>query len=113
MRGLLQGLLVVPYPSVVHHVVATLDYLSPADPAEVFVDIAEAVRRGVEGGYEYDPSGEALLVKIVRRYLATNRGLFQTNESCREALIDILDALVLAGSSDAMSLTYRLQEVYR
>ncbi len=112
-HGLLRGLLVVPYASVVHLVIETLDYLSPADPPAVFVQIAESVVRGREGGYEYDPSGQSLLVKIVGRYLVHDRGLFQVNEACREALVDILDTLVLAGSTDATTLTYQLQEVFR
>lgn len=112
-KPLLRALLSIPFPSVVHNVVRTLDHLSPADPRGIFIEIAGAVVKGREGGYEYDLTGEPTVVAIVSRYLAKDRGLFQTDEGCRDALLRVLDILVAAGSGSAITLTYQLQEVFR
>jgi hypothetical protein len=112
-RPVLLALLEIPYPSIVHHVIQTLYHVSSAAPREVFLDIALAVSKGRESAYESDLSGEPLLVSIVSRYLAQDRGMFRSDEPCREALIDILDTLVASGSTSATTLTYQLQEIFR
>jgi hypothetical protein len=112
-RPVLLALLEIPYPSIVHHVIQTLNHVSSAAPREVFLDIALAVSKGRESAYETDLSGEPLLVSIVSRYLAQDRGMFRSDERCRQALIEILDTLVVSGSASAATLTYQLQEIFR
>ena len=51
--------------------------------------------------------------KIVERYLAEHRYLLRERQECRDALLDLLDAFVDAGWRSAMTLTYRLHEMYR
>jgi hypothetical protein len=53
------------------------------------------------------------MVRIVDRYLAQYRYVFQANAECREALLKILDRFVRAGWPEARRLSYRLDEAFR
>lgn len=101
------------HPSITHHIVQTLDYLSPVDPAGIFIDLSEAIDRGRAGGYHFDSLAASFTVGFVSKYLAQHRSLFQTNADCRVALVQILDAFVVAGWPEATRLTYQLESVFR
>lgn len=112
-KSLMHALTATPHPSIIHHVLETLDHLSPANPAEILLDMAGAVERGRQGGYEYDSLGASLMVTVVSRYLAQHRSLLQTRADCRVALVRILDTLVSAGWPEATRLTYQLDAAFR
>jgi hypothetical protein len=54
-----------------------------------------------------------VFVRIIERFLAEYRSLFQENIECRDALIEVLDIFVQAGWPQAQRLTYRLEEIFR
>jgi len=112
-RDLIRRLSSMPHPSIIHHNLQTLDYLTPVAPAEVFADIAEVLARGRGGGYEYDRIGASFMVAVVQRYLTEHRSIFQADPDSRRALVAVLDTLVTAGWPDATRLTYQLETVYR
>lgn len=112
-RELIQRLSTMPHPSIIHHNLQTLDYLSPVAPSAVFVDIAEVLSRGRAGGYEYDRIGASFMVAVVQRFLTQHRSIFQSNSELRRALVEVLDTLVTAGWPDATRLTYQLESIYR
>jgi hypothetical protein len=112
-RGLLASLAAIGYPSVVHHLLETLEALVAFDPREVFLLIQLALQAGARGGYQYEPLGAKLFVALVERYLAEYGALLRTDPDCRHALLAALDIFVRAGWPDARRLTYRLDEIFR
>lgn len=103
----------VPFPTVTHHVLETLEVCIPLDPRGVFLRIARAIKAGQGGSYETDSLGATLVVKLIERYLAEHRTLLQEDEECRTALVEILDIFVSAGWPEARRLTYGLQDIFR
>lgn len=112
-RDLLLALPEVPFPSVVHHVLETLDYLSPARPAQVFRDMTDVILRGRAGGYEYDPMAASFVTGSVSRFLVQHRHLLQADPDLRTCLIQMLDTFVAVGWGEARMLTYQLDTVFR
>lgn len=112
-RDLLLAIPEVPFPSVIHHVLETLDYLSPADPAQVFRDMTEVILRGRAGGYEYDQMAASFVTGSVSRFLVQHRHLLQTDPDLRTCLIQVLDTFVAVGWGEARMLTYQLDTVFR
>ncbi len=101
------------FPSLVHHLLKTLEFLVPVDPAGVFLRIGHVVRAGQTGGYQYESLAVDLIVGLVERYLAEYRAVFRENEECQRTLLEILDMFVKVGWPSARRLTYRLQEIFR
>jgi hypothetical protein len=99
--------------SLTHHLLETLEALIPSDPRGVFMRIAAVIRGGQKGHYQYDQMAEKVLVRVVERYLADYRPIFQEDEDSRRALIEILDTFVRAGSEGARRLSYRLEGIFR
>lgn len=112
-RDLLLALPEVPFPSVVHHVLQTLDYLMPANPAQVFRDMTDVILRGRAGGYEYDQMAASFVSGSVSRFLVQHRHLLQTDPDLRTCLIQVLDTFVAVGWGEARMLTYQLDTVFR
>jgi hypothetical protein len=103
----------VGLPSIAHHLLETLETFIPHDPAGVFLLIHRLIRGGEKSGYQYDSMAETVLVRVVARYLAEYRSIFQRNEETREALVEILDTFVRAGSLGARRLSYGLDGIFR
>jgi hypothetical protein len=103
----------VGIPSLVHHLLQTLEFLAPIDPAGVFVRIGTIVEAGHKGGYEYESLASDLIVRLVECYLAEYPELLREDENCRRTLLAILDRFVVAGWPSARRLTYRLDEIFR
>ncbi len=99
--------------SLAHHLVETLEVFIPADPPGVFLRVAAVVRAGERGGYAHEPLAEEVIVRIVTTYFADHPDVFQRDEDCRTALLDVLDAFVRAGWVSAQRITYGLGEVFR
>jgi hypothetical protein len=103
----------VGLPSVTHYLLEALEFLVPVDPYGVFMKIAAVILGGRKGGYQYDSMAERILVRIVERYFAEFRSVFQRDEEARSALIAILDTFVEAGSAGARRLSYGLDGIFR
>ena len=103
----------VGLPPLSHHLLEALEVLVPIDPRGVFRRVARVIRGGRKGGYEYDSMAEDVIVRIVDRYLADHRDLFQRDEEARQHLIGVLDTFVRAGSESARRLSYGLDGIFR
>lgn len=103
----------VGLPHLSHRLIEALEVLVPIDPRGVFGHVARVVLGGRKGAYEYDPMAEEVLIRIVRRYLADHREIFQSDEEAQEHLIGVLDTFLAAGSEDARRLIYGLDQIFR
>lgn len=103
----------VGLPHLSYRLMQALEVLIPIDPRGVFGHVARVVLGGRKGAYEYDPMAEDLLIRIVRRYLADHREIFQSDEEAQEHLIGVLDTFLAAGSEDARQLIYGLDQIFR
>jgi len=101
------------YPSLTHHLLETLEYLITFEPDAVFLLVGRVIKKGREGGYQYESLAIDLIVRLVERFIAEYRQRLQENEECRRALIEILDTFVEAGWPAARRLTYRMEEIFR
>lgn len=101
------------YPSLTHHLLETLEYLITFEPVAVFLLVGRVVRKGREGGYQYESLAIDLIIRLVERFIAEHRHHLQENEDCRRVLIEILDTFVEAGWPAARRLTYRMEEIFR
>lgn len=103
----------VGLPGLSHRLMEALEVLVPIDPRGVFGHVARVVLGGRKGAYEYDSLAEDVLIRIVRRYLADHREIFQSDKEAQEHLIGVLDTFLAAGSEDARRLIYRLDQIFR
>ncbi len=103
----------VGLPQLSHRLMEALEVFVTIDPRGVFGQVARVVLGGREGAYEYDPMAEEVLIRIVRRYLADHREIFQSDEEAQEHLIGVLDTFLAAGSEDARRLIYQLDQIFR
>lgn len=111
--GVITALADVGLPHLSHCLMEALEVLVPIDPRGVFGHVARVVLGGRKGAYEYDPMAEDVLIRIVRRYLADHREIFQSDEEAQEHLIGVLDTFLAAGSEDARRLIYGLDQIFR
>lgn len=103
----------IGFPSLVHHLVETIEFFIPVDPENIFILLARIVEFGQKGAYEFEPLAIGFIVRIVERYFAEHRSILQGSEECQRGLITILDIFVDAGWPSARQLTYRMEEIYR
>ena len=103
----------VGLPSLVHHLIETLEYLVPANPEGVFIKIGNVVQGGEPGGYQYESLAISLVVRLVERYLAEYRSILRSNAECQQALLDVLNIFVEGGWPEARRLTYQIDEIFR
>jgi hypothetical protein len=101
------------FPSLVHHLLKTLEFLVTVDPAGVFLRIGRIVHSGRAYGYQYESLAADLVVHLVERYLAEYRYVLREHEECRRVLLHVLDLFVEAGWPSARRLTYRMEEIFR
>jgi hypothetical protein len=88
-------------PSISHHLIETLEACVEFDTRGVLLRIARVVELGKAGNYQLESLAQGVVVRLVERYLAEYRSLFQRDAEARKALIGILDAFVAAGWPDA------------
>jgi hypothetical protein len=112
-KPIMDELAVVPVPSLTHYLIETAETFIPIDPTGVFLLISRILQSGRSGGYEFESLAIPVFVRIIERFLAEYRSLFQENIECRNALIEVLDIFVQAGWPQAQRLTYRLEEIFR
>jgi hypothetical protein len=96
-----------------HHLIELYEYLSPAAPAEVFDRLSNLlVGPASREGYHFESLGSDALVRVVRRYLADYRFVF--DEPVRRAqLVLVLELFSSVGWAEALKLLYDLPEVLR
>lgn len=98
-------------PHTVYHLIRLLEYLVESDPAGAFDLIAFAILKGgQQSGYQFEPLAADLMVKLVGRYLADHKAVFNDSKR-RSALVDTLETFVAAGWPSVRRLFYRLPEL--
>jgi hypothetical protein len=100
-------------PGTLHHLIELYEHLIPGDPVAVFTAI-HAILTGVgaEEGYHYESLGNTAVVKVVKRYIADHRGIFEDPKR-RAMLVEILQLFSEVGWTDALRLLYDLPDLLR
>lgn len=100
-------------PAATHHLVELYEYIADGEPATVFDQVAALlIGPAAREGYHFESLGLDVVVRIVRRYLADYRELFE-NAVRRSALIEILELFSNAGWPEAFKLLYELPDLMR
>ena len=98
-------------PHTIYQLLQLVEILAPQDPVSSFDLTALAIRRGgARGGYQFEPLGAELMVRLISSFLADNKEIFRSNER-RQALVDCLEIFMEAGWPSARKLLYRLPEL--
>jgi len=100
-------------PGTHHHLLELYEYLVPANPALVLGAMhALLTGRAAAEGYQYESLGLTVVVRIVRRFLADHRSLFDDPEQ-RQRLSDMLTLFSDEGWPEALQLLYDLPDLLR
>ena len=100
-------------PATLHPLIKLYEHLIPGDPVTVFMAIhAILTGPGAEEGYQFEILGSTTVVKVLRRYIADHRGIFEDPEA-RAKLVEILQLFSEVGWSEAIRLLYELPELLR
>jgi hypothetical protein len=100
-------------PATLHHLIELYEHLIPGDPVAVFTAIHAILSGpGAEEGYHFESLGSTAVVKVVRRYIADHRGIFEDPER-RAKLVEILQLFSEVGWTDAIRLLYELPDLLR
>lgn len=98
-------------PHTIYHLLQLVEILAPQAPERAFDLTARAIRGGgAKGGYQYEPLGAELMVRLISSFLADSKEIFGSKEK-REALVDCLEIFMEAGWPSARKLLYRLPEL--
>lgn len=98
-------------PHTTYQLLQLVEILAPKNPGRAFDLTVRAIRGGgAKGGYQYEPLGADLMVRLISGFLADNREVFGANER-RQALVDCLEIFMEAGWPSARKLLYRLPEL--
>lgn len=98
-------------PHTIYQLLQLVEILAPQDPERAFDLTARAIRGGgAKGGYQYEPLGADLMVRLISSFLADSKEIFGTSER-RQALVDCLEIFMEAGWPSARKLLYRLPEL--
>lgn len=96
-----------------HHLIELYDFIAAAAPETVFDRIAALiVGPAAREGYQFESFGSTVLVKLIRRYLADHRAVFE-DEQRRASLVEVLELFSSAGWPDALQLLYELPDLLR
>ena len=112
-RALIDELIDVGYVPASHDVLKTLVEFIDLDPRGTFLRILTLLRRAAETGYQQEHEAMRIVVSIVERYLADYRDLLESDEECRDAVVEILDLFIEAGWPEALRLAFRLGDLFR
>ena len=100
-------------PRTLHYLIELYEHLLPGDPVAVFAALHEILTGvGAEEGYHYESLGSTAVVKVVKRYIADHRGIFE-DPARRAMLIEILQLFSEVGWPDALRLLYDLPDLLR
>jgi hypothetical protein len=96
-----------------HHLVELYGYLADASPEPVFDRVAELlVGPARREEYHFESLGSKALVRLIRRYLADHREVFQ-DSARRGRLVAVLELFSGAGWPEALKLLYELPDLLR
>lgn len=109
---ILEQLSAMGLPQLAHRLIEMLAGCTDADPSGVFHLVANAIRAGGRYGYQYESMAAGQTTKLIRRYLAEHREVFDDDQRARQ-LIEILELFVGAGWPEALRLVYGLDDLYR
>jgi hypothetical protein len=104
----LEALTAIPHPAVVERIVQALSHIAGHDPRRAFLAIANAATTG--HGYEWEPQGADLIVKVVDRYAADHRDLLLGDQECLSTLRRLLESFVRSGWDQAIDRVQSLSE---
>ena len=97
----------------VHNLFALLSYLVEGDPTGVFERISKILLGpAAADGYQFEALGLDSLVKLVRRYLADHRDIFE-DPNRRQTLVKVLEVFSSAGWPEALKLLFELPDLLR
>ena len=114
INSTLECLADVPYPSVTHYLLETLEAFIPDAPQQCLSLMIRSVHNGgANGGYQLESMGADLLVRLVRRFLADYAPMISGREEFRTGLVKALDYFAEAGWPEARQLVYQLPEMLR
>ncbi len=98
-------------PHTIYQLLQLVEILAPHGPERAFDLTARAIRGGgAKGGYQYEPLGAELMVRLISSFLADCKEIFEASER-RQALVDCLEIFMEAGWPSARKLLYRLPEL--
>lgn len=100
-------------PATHHHLIQIYEFLVPGDPVAVF-DAVHSILLGPASrdGYQFESLGNDAVVRIVKRYIAENRSIFEDRETQRK-LLSILQLFSDVGWPEALKLIYELPDLLR
>ncbi|OAX65036.1 hypothetical protein A6R71_09870 [Xanthomonas translucens pv. arrhenatheri] len=97
----------------IYNLVGLYGFLAEGDPGAIFDRVAKLLLgAGAQDGYHYEHLGSESLVKLVRRYLADHRDIFDDGQR-RAKLIEILELFSGAGWPEALRLMFELPDLLR
>lgn len=100
-------------PATHHRLVELYEYVIPGDPAGVFNALhALLLGAGAREGYHHESLASTVIVRMVTRYIADYRSIFEDDEKRRQ-LIEILRLFSDVGWPDALKLLYDLPDLLR
>ena len=100
-------------PATQHQLIELYEHLIPGDPVTAFMAIHVILTGpGAEEGYQFETLGSSAVVKVVKRYIADHRSIFEDPER-RTELVEILQLFSEIGWSDAIRLLYELPDLLR
>ncbi len=109
----LDAIAIHPQARTVHNLFALLSYLVEGDPTGVFERISKILLGpAAADGYQFEALGLDSLVKLVRRYLADHKDIFE-DAGRRRTLVRVLEAFSSAGWPEALKLLFELPDLLR
>jgi hypothetical protein len=112
-RELIDELIDVGHVPASHSVLETLEDFIDLDSRGTFLRIVRLLRCAAGNGYSQEQQGMSVVVSIVERYLADYRDLLETDDDCRDGVVEILDLFIEAGWPEALRLAFRLGDLFR
>jgi hypothetical protein len=98
-------------PHTIYQLMQLVEILAPQDPVRAFDLTTRAIQGGgAKSGYQYEPLGAELMVRLISSFLADSKDIFGVEER-RRALVDCLEIFMEAGWPSARKLLYRLPEL--
>ena len=103
----------VMFASTAHDFMQLLTSFLKCNPKEV-IHLAERVAKSSERfGYNLDVIAVKDIVDFVELVLADHRLDVREDDDCMESLLNLLDLFAKTGSTDALNLVWRLDEIFR
>lgn len=100
-------------PGTLHHLIELYEFVAAAAPETVFDRVSSIlVGPAAREGYHFESLGSDVLVRLIRRYLADHRAVFD-DEMRRAHLVRVLELFSNAGWPEALKLLYELPDLLR